>query len=142
MRMIRHPWPSGIGLLAAALVCSGVSTSSLSFSAFLGGSNFDQVYALAVDAAGNVYVTGQTASANFPTRTGGQDGNKDVFVAKLNPAGTSLTYLKILGGAQTDTPRGLAVDASGNVYVTGFTSSTDFPTTAGAYRTTSGGNED
>jgi Beta-propeller repeat len=83
MRMIRHPWPSGIGLLAAALVCSGVSTSSLSFSTFLGGSNFDQVYALAVDAAGNVYVTGQTASANFPTRTGGLDGNRDVFVAKL-----------------------------------------------------------
>ena len=142
MRMIRHPWPSGIGLLAAALVCSAVSTSSLSFSTFLGGSNFDQVYALAVDAAGNVYVTGQTASANFPTRTGGLDGNRDVFVAKLNPAGTSLTYLRVLGGTQTDTPRGLAVDGSGNVYVTGFTSSSDFPTTAGAYRTTSSGNED
>jgi len=141
MRIIRHPWPSGIGLLAAALVCSAVSTSSLSFSTFLGGSNFDQVYALALDAAGNVYVTGQTASANFPTRTGGQDGNRDVFVAKLDSGG-HLTYLTVLGGLQTDTPRGLAVDASGNAYVTGFTSSTDFPTTAGAYRTTSSGNED
>jgi hypothetical protein len=139
--MIRHPGPSGIGLVAAALVCSAVSTSSLSFSTFLGGSNFDQVYALAVDSAGNVYVTGQTASANFPTRTGGQDGNRDVFVAKLDSGG-HLTYLTILGGLQTDTPRGLAVDASGNVYVTGFTSSMDFPTTAGAYRTTSSGNED
>jgi hypothetical protein len=117
------------------------STSSLTFSTFLGGSNFDQVYALAVDAAGNVYLTGQTASVNFPSRTGGIDGNPDVFVAKLNPAGTQITYLTILGGQQTDTPGGIAVDASGNVYVTGYTLSSDFPTTAGAYQITFGGSE-
>ncbi len=64
-----------------------------------------------------------------------------MFVAKLNPAGTHLTYLTILGGQQTDTPRGIAVDASGNVYVTGFTLSTDFPTTTGAYQTASRGPE-
>src|ERR1700686_4347045 len=73
------------------------STSTLTFSTFLGGSNFDQVSALAIDAAGNIYVTGQTASANFPTRTGGVDGDRDVFVAKLNPAATQFTYLTILG---------------------------------------------
>jgi len=185
--IIRHPWPSGAGLVAAAVFCfaysakeatvhqlphpltrelgdlnaqtdrhrlylgndparwlaaaPAASTSSLTLSTFLGGSNFDQVYALAVDAAGDIYVTGQTASLNFPTRTGGLDGNRDVFVAKLNPAGTHLTYLTILGGQQTDTPRGIAVDASGNVYVTGFTLSADFPTTTGAYQTTSRGPE-
>jgi len=117
------------------------STSSLTFSTFLGGSNFDQVYALAVDTAGNIYVTGQTASTNFPSRIGGVYGNRDVFVAKLNPAGTQIIYLTILGGQQTDTPGGIAVDASGNVYVTGFTLSTDFPTTAGAYQTSFRGSE-
>ena len=117
------------------------STSSLTFSTFLGGSNFDQVYALAVDAAGNIYVTGQTASTNFPSRIGGVYGNRDVFVAKLNPAGTQIIYLTILGGQQTDTPGGIAVDASGNVYVTGFTLSTDFPTTTGAYQTSFRGSE-
>ena len=117
------------------------STSSLTFSTFLGGSNFDQVYALAVDAARNIYVAGQTASANFPSRTGGVDGDRDVFVAKLNPAGTQITYLTILGGQQTDTPQGIAVDASGNVYVTGYTLSSDFPTTTGAYQTTFRGSE-
>ncbi len=117
------------------------TTSSLTFSTFLGGSNFDQVYALALDAAGNIYVTGQTASTNFPSRTGGVYGNRDVFVAKLNPAGTQITYLTILGGQQTDTPGGIAVDASGNAYVTGFTLSTDFPTTTGAYQTSFRGSE-
>jgi Beta-propeller repeat len=117
------------------------SASSLTFSTFLGGSNFDQAYALAIDAAGNIYVTGQTASTNFPSRIGGVYGNRDVFVAKLNPAGTQIIYLTILGGQQTDTPGGIAVDASGNVYVTGFTLSTDFPTTTGAYQTSFRGSE-
>ena len=125
--------------LAAA---PAASTSSLTFSTFLGGANFDQVYALAVDATGNIYVTGQTASTNFPgSHRRGLDGNRDVFVAKLNPAGTHLTYLTILGGEQTDTPRGIAVDVSGNVYVTGFTLSSDFPTTTGAYQTSFRGSE-
>ena len=62
------------------------SASSLTFSTFLGGSNFDQAYVLAIDAAGNIYVTGQTASTNFPSRIGGVYGNRDVFVAKLNDA--------------------------------------------------------
>jgi hypothetical protein len=117
------------------------STSSVTFSTFLGGSNFDQVYALVLDAAGNIYVTGQTASANFPSRTGGVAGNRDVFVAKLNPAGTEITYLTILGGQQTDSPGGIAVDATGNAYVTGFTLSSDFPTTTGAYQTSFRGSE-
>ena len=117
------------------------STSRLTFSTFLGGSNFDQVYALAIDAAGNIYVAGQTASANFPSRVGGVDGNRDVFVAKLNPAATQITYLTILGGQQTDTPGGIAVDTSGNAYVTGFTLSANFPTTTGAYQTIFRGSE-
>jgi hypothetical protein len=118
------------------------STSSLTFSTFLGGSNFDQVSALAVDAAGNIYITGQTASSDFPSRGAGQDGNRDVFVAKLDSVGAHIIYLRVFGGQQTDTPRGIAVDGAGNAYVTGFTSSTDFPTTAGVYRTSSAGNED
>jgi hypothetical protein len=137
----RHSFYRGNDPARWAAVRAAASTSSLTFSTFLGGSNFDQVYALAADASGNVYITGQTASANFPTRTGGIDGDPDVFVAKLNSTGTHLTYLTILGGQQADTPQGIAVDASGNVYVTGYTLSSDFPTTTGAYRTTFGGGE-
>jgi hypothetical protein len=109
------------------------------YSTFLGGSNEDQVTGLRVDAAGAVYVTGFTASSNFPTTSGVirtlYGGATDAFVAKVNAAGTALVYSTYLGGSNTDRAFGLDVDSSGNAYVTGQTASSSFPTTGGAYQT-------
>ena len=94
---------------------------------------------IAVDAAGNAYVTGFTQSPNFPTtagafdRTGAASNNLDVFVTKLNPTGTALVYSTFIGGTNFDWGRGITVDSAGNAYVTGQTKSSNFPTTSGAF---------
>ena len=103
----------------------------LRYSTYLGGSGFDAGNGIAVDAAGNAYVTGYTSSTNFPTMNplaGSYAGDFDAFVTKLNAAGTALVYSTYLGGNGFDSGRGIAVDAAGNAYVTGYTSSTNFPT--------------
>lgn len=105
--------------------------SALVYSTYLGGSFMDEARAIAVDAAGSAYVTGDTASANFPTKNPFQvalGGTTDAFLAKLDPTGSSLVYSTYLGGGGFDQGNGIAVDASGNAYVTGQTSSTNFPT--------------
>jgi hypothetical protein len=112
----------------------------LIYSTFLGGTNGNQARGIAVDAAGNAYVTGSTASADFPTTAGallsrGPCCGNDVFVAKLNPAGSALVYSARFGGSSDDSAYGLAIDTSGNAYVAGTTSSVDFPLTSGAYGT-------
>jgi len=105
--------------------------NSLIYSTYLGGGNGESGYDIALDASGNAYVTGYTSSSNFPTENpydGSYNGWDEAFVTKLSPAGNSLVYSTYLGGGSSDHGRGIAVDASGNAYVTGFTSSSDFPT--------------
>ena len=105
----------------------------LAYSTYLGGSLTDQGLGIAVDAAGNAYVTGYTESANFPTTPGASRlpmRGVDAFVTKLNATGTALVYSTYLGGTADDCGHGIAVDASGNAYVTGDTNSANFPTTA------------
>ncbi|HKS96923.1 MAG TPA: SBBP repeat-containing protein [Terriglobia bacterium] len=117
----------------------------LSYSTFLGGSGGDVGEGIAVDASGNAYVTGATASLNFPTSSPLQStigGGEDAFVAKLNAAGTALTYSTYLGGSGDDFGNAIAIDSSGNAYVTGNTASTNFPTTTGAFQTKYGGSAD
>jgi len=103
----------------------------LIYSTFLGGSNSDEGVAIAVDSGGNAYVTGSVTSSDFPTlnpiqsKFGG--GVVDAFVLKLNAEGSALVYSTYLGGSYRDQGAGIAVDPSGNAYVTGFTGSTDFP---------------
>jgi hypothetical protein len=107
----------------------------LVYSTYLGGSGFDQGYAIAVDALGNSYVTGQTAAIDFPTTTGAfqtEYGGGDAFVAKLNPAGSALVYSTYIAGASGN---GIAVDSAGNAYITGDAGPLSFPTTAGAFQT-------
>ncbi|HEX5410772.1 MAG TPA: SBBP repeat-containing protein [Terriglobia bacterium] len=116
----------------------------LSYSTYLGGSGGDGGFGIAVDTSGNAYVTGTTASANFP-KTGGQaslGGGKDIFVAKLNPSGTAFLYSVFLGGGNLDKATGIAIDSSGDAYLAGYTSSTDFPVTAGSYQQSNAGNTD
>src|SRR6266513_1028843 len=119
----------------------------LSYSTYLGSSAEEGETRIAVDAAGNAYVAGETVSSNFPTTAGafqttfggGVFGAGDAFVTKLNPTGSALVYSTYLGGSSSDAGYGIAVDAAGNAYVTGGTGSTDFPTTIGAFQTTKGG---
>jgi hypothetical protein len=122
--------------------------SALVYSTYLGGTQFDGGSKIAVDAAGNAYVTGMTRSIDFPTANAfqpsyaGSSSSSDAFVAKVNPTGTVLVYSTYLGGAAFDEGTGIAVDMGGNAYVTGSTSSADFPTTAGAFQPAFGGTRD
>jgi hypothetical protein len=103
----------------------------LAYSTYLGGSGSDVTPAIAVDSAGNAYVTGTTNSADFPTANAVQpaiDGNWDAFVAKINRDGTALVYSTYLGGSDTDGSVSIAVGKAGNALITGTTSSADFPT--------------
>ena len=122
------------------------SGTGLVYSTYLGGAFNDIGYGIAVDGSGDAYVTGTTSSTDFPTTVGAKQtasgGNSDAFVTKLNPTGTALAYSTYLGGTGGETGYGIAVDTAGSAYVTGFTGSTDFPTTVGAKQTTSGGGFD
>ncbi len=103
---------------------------SLVYSTYLGGNGSDNAYGIAVDASGNAYVTGFTSSADFPTASPIQASNAggfDAYVTKFDPSGI-LVYSTYLGGASGDLSEGIAVDASGNAYIAGYTDSTDFPT--------------
>ena len=118
--------------------------SALIYSTYLGGSGNDTANGIAVDSAGNVYVTGSTTSTDFPTVAPFQAANHatspshypaNAFITKLNPSGSALVYSTYLGGSgpkgssvQADTANAIAVDESGNAYVAGATGSTDFPT--------------
>jgi len=108
---------------------------TLLYSTYLGGNDAELISVtagVAVDSSGSAYIAGQTTSANFPTTAGSfrptPAGASDAFVAKLSPQGDSLAYATYLGGAANDNGWGLAVDGSGNAYVTGVTISTNFPT--------------
>ncbi|MGB2635949.1 MAG: SBBP repeat-containing protein [Candidatus Acidiferrum sp.] len=123
--------------------------SALVYSTYLGGSGGgsgqDYGYGIAVDSSGNAYVTGSTGSSNFPTTPGAFQTacngcpTSHAFVTKYNLTGSALVYSTYLGGSTSDGAGGIAVDSSGNAYVTGFTSSTDFPTTPGAFQTVCNG---
>ena len=116
----------------------------LSYSTYLGGSGGDVAYAIATDASGYAYVAGITNSSDFP-KTGATFGsgftNGEAFIAKLDTDGTSLVYSTYIGGTGSDTAAGLAVSA-GEAYLTGTTTSTNFPTTASAFQTSNRGNGD
>jgi len=120
--------------------------SSLDYATFLGGSGDEWADGIAVDGSGCVYVTGSTDSVGFPTTAGAFDGThngqNDAFVAKLNKTGSSLVYSTLMGGDGRDAGFGIAVDGSGNAFVTGSTVSVGFPTTAGAFDGTHNGQDD
>src|SRR6267143_5429403 len=115
-----------------------VGSAPLVYSTYLGGSGDDYGLGIAVDAAGNASLTGFTNSPNFPTTPAAiqpaPGGSVDAFVTKLNSSGSALIYSTYLGGSGYDVGQGIALDSLGNAYVTGVTSSGDFPTSAAAFQ--------
>ncbi len=144
---------------AAEVNTRAVGAASLVYSTLLGGSALDRANAVAIDALGNMYVAGASnstaATLGFAVPAGAFQANcdldaqgnceGDVFVAKIDPAGSgaaSLIYFTYIGGSLADTGAGIAVDTSGDAYVTGSTVSTDYPTTAGVFQPAYGGGND
>jgi hypothetical protein len=121
----------GGGLLDGFVTKINATGSALVYSTYLGGSGDDVGTGIAVDSTGNVYLTGVTASTNFPTVNAIQPtlhspyGN--AFVTKINAGGSALVYSTYLGGSSSEDGEGIAVDSAGNAYVTGSTTSSDFP---------------
>src|SRR5436190_270536 len=102
----------------------------LSYSSYLGGSGSDEAYSIAVDSVGNAYVAG-VAFADFPTANplqASRSGSTDGFITKLNSTGTAFVYSTYFGGSFEDRCNAIATDAAGNAYVTGYTKSSNFPT--------------
>lgn len=118
--------------------------SGLVYSTYLGGGGVDQGIGIAVDGSGTAYVTGYTTSTNFPTKLPIQaksGGQSDAFVSAISPDGSSLVYSTYLGGRGTDRGQGIAVDNVGRAFITGYTVSTNFPTT-NAFQSHLAGNQD
>jgi hypothetical protein len=125
-------------LLGDAFLTKLNSTGSgLVYSTYLGGSGDDIGRGIAVDSLGTAYVTGETRSSNFPTAAAFDSslGLQDAFATKLSSTGSTLAYSTYLGGSGGERGSSIAVDGAGSAYVTGDTSSSDFPTTAGAFDT-------
>jgi hypothetical protein len=110
------------------------------YSSYLGGSGTDQISGVVVDNNGNAFVTGSTASPNFPTTPGSfqptQKKMNEAFITKFNNTGTSILYSSFVGGSKDDYGLSIALDSEKNPYITGYTISDDFPIIQCAYQTT------
>src|ERR1035437_5507461 len=117
------------------------SSGQIVYSTYLGGTNTDVAYGIAVDANGDAYISGTTSSPNFPVTTGAfqtspRSNSMHAFVAKLNASGSALVYSTLVGGsASENSVAGIRIDAAGNAYVAGTTSSLDFSITPGELQT-------
>ncbi|MEA3359575.1 MAG: SBBP repeat-containing protein [Thermodesulfobacteriota bacterium] len=132
----------GIAILTDVFVAKlSPDGSSLTYSTYLGGRGQDKGNSIAVDQSGNVYITGETSSVDFPVINGLQEkyaGHTDAFVSKLNFDGKSLAYSTYVGGSLGDYSRSITVDSFGSVYITGETGSLNFPV-VNAYQDKIGG---
>ena len=133
------PSSDGLAAIGDAIPLSG--SADLLFGTFIGGYNYDDGGEIATDPNGAVYVTGTTYSSDFVPTPGGFDTtleNRDEFVVKFNPSGSTI-YATLLGGAGYDSNPHIAVDSGGNAYITGMTSSMDFPYSPSAFDSSTGG---
>jgi Beta-propeller repeat len=143
----QNPLQANLGGSSDAFITElSPSGQSLIYSTYLGGSGREFGFSIAVGSSSNAYVTGQTTSTDFPTKNpfqpGSGGGNFDAFVTKLSADGQSLIYSTYFGGSDGDSGVGIAVDSSGNAYVTGYTFSTNFPTKNPFQASYGGGFED
>jgi hypothetical protein len=133
---------SGGGAYCDAFLAKFSSSGSLYWATYYGGSNFDYGNGVATDASGNVYITGNTQSSSGIATSGAYQtlnaGREDVFLAKFSSSG-SLYWATYYGGRDEDFGQGVATDATGNVYITGYTFSTSGIATSSAYKTSGGG---
>src|SRR5438876_1812436 len=132
-----------VGPLDAFVTKIAAAGNALIYSTYLGGSGTDYGSSIAVDSAGDAYVVGLTNSFDFPTANAIQPtyaGATDGFVTKFNPTGSALVYSTYLGGTDSDTANGIAVDTFGDAYVTGSTG-TNFPTVNAIQPTSHGGGD-
>lgn len=132
------------GVIDAFLTKLSNSGAAISYSTYVGGQGDDRGNDVCVDGAGVAYITGLTTSTDYPTTAGAfkptlQGTGSDAFVTGVGAAGNALLYSTYLGGTGDELANGIAVDTNGSVFVTGDTSSADFPTTAGAFQRTPGG---
>ena len=130
---------------AFVTLVSGDLTNMLA-STFLGGSANDWGYAIAIDSAGNVYVTGETSSHDYPTTSNANNmfykgGERDAFISVLDSTLNRLFVSSFFGGDEYDYISTMTIDSDGNMYAAGYTNSPDFPVTKGAYDTTYNGND-
>jgi hypothetical protein len=121
--------------------------TALLYSTYLGGNDIDHANGIAVDSHGNAYITGLIGSRDFPVALGAFQptnyaprGSIKAFVTKFNSTGSALIYSTFLGGSDYESGTAIALDSQGNAYITGETSSTDFPFTTGAFQTNLAGN--
>ena len=118
----------------------------LIYSTFVGGGDWDYGSDIVLDSESNAYITGWTYSSDFPTTPGCFDdtnhGGGDVVVFKLNHNGSDLLYSTFVGGSDRDWGRKIAIDSGNNVYITGYTGSSDFPTTSNCFDDSYGENYD
>jgi hypothetical protein len=128
---LANPFQGTFGGVTDAFVTKFNASGSLAYSTYLGGSGLDSGAGIAVDGAGNAYVTGPTYSTDFPLANPFQGtlggGGSDAFVTKFNASGSALVYSTYLGGSGLDSGRVIAVDGAGNAYVAGSANSTNFP---------------
>lgn len=137
---------AGISLYGDAFITKiDASGTTILYSGFIGGSSADIASAVAVDGSGRAYVCGTTESSNFPVKVGpglNYRGKKDVFVCRVTASGASLDWSGFIGGTQDDIGSWVAIDSSGNAYITGYTASTQgnlFPVKTGPYLSHKGG---
>jgi hypothetical protein len=140
---MRNPYDGTLTGGADAVVAKLDATGQLVFVTYLGGNGGETPYAVKVDTAGSVYVTGITYSSDFPADGYQQQwaGAADCFVTKVSASGSALLYSTYLGGGDNDQCRAIALDADGAAYVTGLTWSTDFPTATPVQAASAGGGD-
>ncbi|MEM6800224.1 MAG: T9SS type A sorting domain-containing protein [Bacteroidota bacterium] len=134
----------GIDCYIVKLVAGGTAPE---YATFIGGSAWEMAYGLRVNAAGEAFITGFTASSDFPVSTAAyqlamEGGGVDGFVVRINADGSDLVYSTYMGGSDRDYMYDLEVNSASEAYITGYTYSTDYPTTTGSYNPSYSGNGD